>query len=118
MEMIIFAVPPVVTAIMFVAKKLAGFSRFANGASARPFLRFTLVLFSLIGIASTSIITGEPINADSVTSLAKIALETAVSAYGSHWLYLLIHWFTNRPIRARKALFVRDTPLNHRPVTL
>ena len=91
--MIIFAVPPVVTAIMFVAKKLAGFSWFANGASARPFLRFTLVLFSLIGIASTSIITGEPINADSVTSIAKIALETAVSAYGSHWLYCdsLVH---------------------------
>jgi hypothetical protein len=30
--------------------------------------------------------------AASVTVLVRIALETALSAYGSHWLYLAIRW--------------------------
>jgi len=92
MELIVFAVPPVVTAVMFIAKKLAGFAVFNNGAAGRTFLRFTLVLFSLVGIVSTSIITGAPIDADSVSTLVKIALETALSSYGSHWLYVAVRW--------------------------
>lgn len=92
MDLIVFAVPPAVTAVMFIAKKFAGLSMFANGAESRPFLRFTLVLFSLLGIVSTSIIAGTPIDADSVTNDVCIALETAVSAYGSRWLYLAIRW--------------------------
>ena len=44
-----------------------------------------LVLFSLIGIVSTSMVTGNPIDTDSISNDVRIALETAVSAYGSHW---------------------------------
>lgn len=87
MELIVFAVPPIVTVVMFTAKKLAGLAMFANGASARPFLRFALVLFSLLGIVSTSLITGNSIDADSVSSLVRVALETGISAFGSHWIY-------------------------------
>lgn len=48
------AVPPIVTGIMFLAKKLAGLEWFANGAAAHPFLRFMLLLFSMLGIMSTT----------------------------------------------------------------
>jgi hypothetical protein len=54
------------------------------------------VLFSLIGIVSTSIVTGNPIDADSISNDVRIALETAVSAYGSHWLYVAIRWLFGR----------------------
>jgi hypothetical protein len=59
-----------------------------SGASARPFLRFTLVLFSLLGIVS-SLLTGNQIEPDSVSSLVLTAFETGVSAYASQWIYVL-----------------------------
>jgi hypothetical protein len=49
MDILILAVPPVVTAIMFGVKKLAGLAMFANGAAAHPFFRFALILLSLLG---------------------------------------------------------------------
>jgi hypothetical protein len=88
MDFITLCVPLVVTAVMFLAKKLAGFEWFANGASARPFLRFSLVLFSLLGIVSSSLLTGNPIDPDSLSSLVWVALQTGVSAFGSHWMYM------------------------------
>jgi hypothetical protein len=90
MDFIVLAVPAVVTAIMFGVKKLAGLAAFANGASAHPFLRFTLVLFSLLGIVSTSLVTGNGIDPDSLTALVRIAFETTVSAAASHWIYTAI----------------------------
>ena len=93
MDFITLCVPVVVTAVMFLAKKLAGLEWFANGASARPFLRFTLVLFSLLGIISTSLLTGNQINPDSISSLVVMAFETGVSAYGSHWIYVAVRFF-------------------------
>jgi hypothetical protein len=90
MDFIVLAVPAVVTAIMFGVKQLAGLAMFANGASAHPFLRFALVLFSLLGIVSTSLVTGNGIDADSVTALVRIALETTVSAAASHYIYVAI----------------------------
>ncbi|MEH2503421.1 hypothetical protein V1290_002232 [Bradyrhizobium sp. AZCC 1578] len=32
---------------------------------------------------------------DSVTALVKLGLFTALSAYGSHWLYLILNYFRN-----------------------
>jgi hypothetical protein len=90
MDFIVLAVPATVTAIMFGVKRLAGLAMFANGASAHPFLRFALILFSLLGIVSTSLITGNGIDPDSVTVLVRIALETLVSAAASHWIYVAI----------------------------
>lgn len=40
-----------------------------------------------------NMLTGNSIDADSVSNLAWIALETGVSAYGSHWLYVAVRWF-------------------------
>jgi hypothetical protein len=88
MDFITLCVPVVTTGIMFLVKKLAGLEWFANGASARPFLRFALVLFSLLGIVSSSLLTGNQINPDSISSLVVLALETGVSAFGSHWIYI------------------------------
>lgn len=87
MEIILLAVPPAVTAIMFGVKRLAGLALFENGASAHPFLRLMLILFSLLGILSTSLLTGNEIDADSVSTLVVLALGTGGSAFGSHWLY-------------------------------
>jgi hypothetical protein len=96
MEYLTFAVPFVVTGIMFVVKKLAGFEWFVNGASALPFLRFALILFSLLGIISSSLLTGTPIDPDSISSLVSLAIETAISAFGSHWIYVFVRWFSGR----------------------
>jgi hypothetical protein len=73
MDFTVLAVPVVVTGFMFVVRFLAGLEMFANGASVKPFLRFALVLFSLVGIASSSILTGEPVSPDGVSSLTWIA---------------------------------------------
>lgn len=64
---------------MFIATKLAGFSFFTEGAVTRPFLRFTLGLFSLIGDHLHQLITGKPIDAESVCNDLRVALETAIS---------------------------------------
>jgi hypothetical protein len=98
MNFIVFAVPVVTTAVMFVVKRLAGFEWFVNGASARPFLRFALVLFSLLGIVSFSFLTGTPIDPDSVSSLIRIAFETTISAFGSHWIYLGLRRFVGKSV--------------------
>ena len=87
MDFITVAVPFVTTAIMFGVKQLAGLHMFQNGASAKPFLRFALVLFSLLGIVSTSMLSGQPIDPDSISSLAIVAVETVLSALGSHFIY-------------------------------
>jgi hypothetical protein len=63
---------------------------FTNGASATPVLRFALVLFTLIGVVSSSVLTGDPINVDSVTALVRTGLETIVSAAASHYIYVAI----------------------------
>jgi hypothetical protein len=65
-------------------------SWFENGAEARPFLRVILVVLSLIDMLSTSLITGKEIDVDSVTALAKLGILTLVSAYGSHWIYVIL----------------------------
>jgi hypothetical protein len=51
-----------------------------NGAKNYPFLRFMLVLFSLGGIVSTGMLTGNLIDTDGVSNLTWIALETGGSA--------------------------------------
>jgi hypothetical protein len=58
------------------------------------FLRFTLILFTLLGMVSSSMLTGNEINPDSVSQLVLLAFETAVSAYGSHWLYYAVRWLS------------------------
>jgi hypothetical protein len=60
---------------------------FANGASTRPAMRLLLIAFSLLGIVSTYTITGNPIDAHSVSQLTRLALETVVSGYGRHSIY-------------------------------
>src|SRR5690349_7016235 len=95
MDLIVFAVPPVVTGIMFVFKKIAGLNWFVNGASARPWLRVLLVVLSLIGMLSTSLVTGSEINVDSVAALVKLGVMTVLSAYGSHWLYVIANFARN-----------------------
>jgi hypothetical protein len=97
MDFTVLAVPVVVTGFMFVVRFLAGLEMFANGASVKPFLRFALVLISLVGIANSSLLTGEPVNPDGVSSLTWIALETGVRAFGSHWLYIAVRG-ANRPL--------------------
>lgn len=92
----VLAVPPIVTAVMFGVKRLAGLAMFANGASAHPFLRFALIIFTLIGIGSTSLLTGNSIDPDSVTSWVVLAIETAVSAFGSHWIYRAVRNITGQ----------------------
>jgi hypothetical protein len=86
MDFIVFAVPAITTAIMFGAKRLAGLEWFTNGASARPFLRFCLVLFCMLGIVSSSLLSGNQIKPDSVSSLVRTALETGISAFVLHWI--------------------------------
>lgn len=95
MDLIAFAVPPVVTGIMFVFKKIAGLRFFENGAEAMPFLRVILVVLSLIGMMSTSLLTGKELDLDSVTALAKLGVLTLLSAYGSHWLYVIATFLRN-----------------------
>jgi hypothetical protein len=41
-------------------------------------------------MASTSLITGKEIDVDSVTTLTKLGILTLVSAYGSHWIYVIL----------------------------
>jgi uncharacterized membrane protein len=96
MEYLVFAVAFVVTGVMFLAKKLAGLDWFLNGASALPFLRFALILFSLLGIISSSLLTGTPIDPDSISSLVRLAFETIISAFGSHWIYVAARWVLAR----------------------
>ncbi|MEY9607124.1 hypothetical protein ABIF74_011877 [Bradyrhizobium japonicum] len=60
-----------------------------------PFLRVILVVLSLIGQISTALPTGHQLNVDSVTELAKIGITTLLSAYGSHWLYVIATFFRN-----------------------
>jgi hypothetical protein len=87
MEFLILAVPFVNNGLMFLVKWLAGLAMFENGARNHPFLRFTLVLLSLIGMGATSLLTGNPIDPDSVSSLALLGLETALSFCVSHIVY-------------------------------
>jgi hypothetical protein len=63
---------------MFGVKKLAGLGWFANGASARPFLRFMLIPFSLLGVVSSSLLTGNQIDPDCVSALVRMLFETGV----------------------------------------
>ncbi len=81
---------------MFFVKRLAGFEWFQNGACARPFLRFALVLFSLLGIVSTSLLTGNQIDPDSISSLVRIGVEAGVSAFGSHYIYVAVRYLSGR----------------------
>jgi hypothetical protein len=90
MELIAFLVPIVVTGIMFILKRIAGFAGFANGAEAMPLLRILLVGLSLIGQLSTAPLTGKEIDADSITAIVTVGLVTVLSAYGSHWLYRIL----------------------------
>jgi hypothetical protein len=90
MEYIVLAVPVVTTAFIFGVKKFSGLAMFANGAEALPFLRFSLALFSSLGIVGTSLLTGNQIDPDSVSSLIRLVLETLLSTYGSHWLYIAL----------------------------
>lgn len=95
MDLIAFAVPPIVTGIMFIYKKVAGFDWFVNGEHTKPFLRVMLVLLSLIGMMSTSLLTGKELDLDSVTAIVKLGLVTALSAYGSHWIYVFLNFLRN-----------------------
>jgi len=45
---------------------------------------------SLLGIVSSSLLTGNEINPDSISALVVMALQTGASAYVSHWIYVLI----------------------------
>lgn len=54
-------------AIMQGTKKLAGLAAFNSGAANHLWLRFTLSLYSLIGLVSSSLHSGNQIDPDSVT---------------------------------------------------
>jgi hypothetical protein len=56
MELIVLAVSFVTNGIVFGAKKLAGLAMFSNGAEAKPFLRFTMILFCAIGVVAKSLV--------------------------------------------------------------
>lgn len=95
MDYVAFLVPPVVTGLMFVFKKIAGYNWFVNGAQARPWLRTLLIVLSLVGMLSTSLVTGNEIDVDSITALVKLGVMTVLSAYGSHWLYVILNFLRN-----------------------
>jgi hypothetical protein len=95
MDLIAFLVPPIVTGIMFVFKRLAGLNWFANAAEAKPFLWTLLIVLSLIGQMSTALVTGTELDVDSVTALVQLGVVTVFSAYGSHWLYVLLNFARN-----------------------
>jgi len=81
---------------MFGVKKLAGLAMFANGAEALPLLRFALCLFSLLGIVCSLLLIGNQIDPDSVSALIRMALETGICAFVSHWICLLIRKLIGR----------------------
>jgi hypothetical protein len=97
MELLLFLVPPAVTGFLFIAKWLAGLAMFNNGASQRPYLRAILVLLTLVGMVSTSVLTGNPLDADSVTAWMTLLLQTVLGAFGSHFLYRIINWIRTLP---------------------
>jgi hypothetical protein len=94
MELLILAVPFLTTAIMFGVKWLANLAMFANGAVHKPWLRFVLVLLSLIGVVSSSLITGAEINPDSISNLVLIGVQALLSAGASHVFYLILKTFS------------------------
>jgi hypothetical protein len=64
-------------------------------AEARPFLRVLLVGLSLIGMMSTSLLTDTLLDVGSVSADLKLLALTLISAYGSHWLYVLAGFIRN-----------------------
>lgn len=53
-------------------------------------LRGALILFSLAGVIATSFLNGAPVDANQVTELVKMLLETILVAFASHWSYKAI----------------------------
>jgi hypothetical protein len=87
-EGLVLFLPFATSAVMFAAKKLSGLAATDNGSSAR-WLRILLMCVSLMGIMSTSALSGEPIQANVVTDWIKLIAETVVNAYFAHAFYKL-----------------------------
>jgi hypothetical protein len=87
MDFLLLALPFAVTAVMYAIKWLGGFAAFNNGADAKPLLRLFLAVLSIVGVGALNLLSGTPVDADSLTTLIKIAAEAAASAFLSHGVY-------------------------------
>jgi hypothetical protein len=87
MELLILLLPFLTTGFMFVFKRIAALNLFQNGAAARPWLRTLLIGASLVGTCAFALLTGEPLNIDSVSADLQMILATLANAYLSHAFY-------------------------------
>ncbi len=55
-------------------------------------LRLALAALSLVGVISTAALTGDPVNFDSVSSLAMMLLDALIVAFGAHFSYKVIKY--------------------------
>jgi hypothetical protein len=60
---------------------------FNNGADAKPLLRLFLAILSIVGVGAFNFLSGTPVDADSLTTLVKIAAEATASAFLSQGVY-------------------------------
>lgn len=70
--------------VMSVVKYLADRSITRGG------LRFILAVFAIVGVISTSAVTGQPIDFDSLSSLGRLAIEAAATGIFAHFSYKAI----------------------------
>jgi hypothetical protein len=87
MDFLVLVLPSAVSAVLQAFKYLGGFELFNNGAAARPLLRLFLAVLSVAGVGALNLLNGTPVDADSLTTLVKIAIEAAASALLSHGIY-------------------------------
>jgi hypothetical protein len=87
MSILLLAVPFITSAIMFAIKWLAGFYAVGNGPDAKPVLRSLLLVLSLIGVLTTSIVNGTPVDPNTVSDLVTALLATLGTAYFAHAFY-------------------------------
>ena len=85
--MLLLAVPFVTSLLMQGVKLLAGMKWAENGVRSTPWLRFALIVLSLLGVVAAGVVSGHEVDPNQVTDLVATALETLVSAYISHAIY-------------------------------
>jgi hypothetical protein len=87
MDLMLLAVPFITSALMFVVKWLSGLYMTDNGLATRPWLRFALISFSLIGSIATAQLNRMPIDPNVVSQDVVMLIQTGVLAYLAHAFY-------------------------------
>lgn len=87
MEILLLAVPFIVSGIMFGVKWLSGLYMTNNTVDAKPWLRALLVLFSFLGYIASAQLSGAPIDPNVVTQDVMAFIGTGVLAYLAHAFY-------------------------------